>query len=80
MQDPQHAARILARVRELGVAIAIDDYGQAYSSLSYLTQLSVDYLKIDRSLINNLRPDSKNAAIVRSTIDAASVRSGFAFA
>jgi diguanylate cyclase (GGDEF)-like protein len=68
MQDPQHAARILASVRELGVAIAIDDYGQAYSSLSYLTQLSVDYLKIDRSLINNLRPESKNAAIVRSTI------------
>ena len=68
MEDPQHAARILARVRELGVGIAIDDYGTGYSALSYLTQLSVDSLKIDRSLINNLREGSKNAAIVRSTV------------
>jgi diguanylate cyclase (GGDEF)-like protein len=68
MEDPQHAARILARVRDLGVEIAIDDYGTGYSALSYLTQLSVDCLKIDRSLVNNLRQDTKNAAIVRSTI------------
>jgi EAL domain-containing protein (putative c-di-GMP-specific phosphodiesterase class I) len=68
MQDPQHAKRVLARVRELGVTIAIDDYGTGYSGLSYLTQLTVDYLKIDRSLINDLRPESKNAAIVRSTV------------
>jgi len=68
MEDPQHAARILARVRELGVGIAIDDYGTGYSALSYLTQLSVDSLKIDRSLINNLREGSKSAAIVRSTV------------
>ena len=68
MQDPQHAARVLARVRELGIAIAIDDYGTGYSALSYLTQLSVDCLKIDRSLVNHLRADSKNAAIVRSTV------------
>jgi EAL domain-containing protein (putative c-di-GMP-specific phosphodiesterase class I) len=68
MEDPHHAARILARVRDLGIAIAIDDYGTGYSALSYLTQLSVDYLKIDRSLVNHLRPDSKNAAVVRSTI------------
>jgi len=68
MEDPQHAARILARVRDLGVGIAIDDYGTGYSALSYLAQLSVDSLKIDRSLINNLREGSKNAAIVRSTV------------
>jgi diguanylate cyclase (GGDEF)-like protein len=68
MEDPQHAARILARVRDLGVKIAIDDYGTGYSALSYLTQLSVDCLKIDRSLVNNLRQEAKNAAIVRSTI------------
>jgi EAL domain-containing protein (putative c-di-GMP-specific phosphodiesterase class I) len=68
MEDPQHAARILARVRDLGVEIAIDDYGTGYSALSYLTQLSVDCLKIDRSLVNHLRQDTKNAAIVRSTI------------
>jgi len=68
MEDPQHAARILARVRELGVGVAVDDYGTGYSALSYLAQLSVDCLKIDRSLVNNLRQGSRNAAIVRSTV------------
>jgi diguanylate cyclase (GGDEF)-like protein len=68
MEDPQHAARILARVRDLGVGVAVDDYGTGYSALSYLSQLSVDSLKIDRSLINNLRQGSRNAAIVRSTV------------
>ena len=68
MEDPQHAERILRRVRDLGIAIAIDDYGIGYSGLSYLTRLTVDSLKIDRSLVNNLRLESKNAAVVRSTI------------
>jgi diguanylate cyclase (GGDEF)-like protein len=68
MEDPQQAALILARVRELGIGIAIDDYGTGYSALSYLAQLSVDSLKIDRSLVNNLRQGTKNAAIVRSTV------------
>jgi diguanylate cyclase (GGDEF)-like protein len=68
MEDPQHAARILARVRGLGVAVAIDDYGTGYSALSYLAHLSVDSLKIDRSLVSNLREDSKSSAIIRSTI------------
>jgi diguanylate cyclase (GGDEF)-like protein len=68
MEDQQHAARILARVRELGVGVAVDDYGTGYSALSYLAQLSVDCLKIDRSLINNLRQGSRSAAIVRSTV------------
>jgi len=68
MEDPQHATRILARVRELGIGIAIDDYGTGYSALSYLSQLSVDCLKIDRSLIYSLRRESKNGAIIRSTV------------
>ena len=68
MEDPQHAARILTRVRELGVGVAVDDYGTGYSALSYLAQLSVDCLKIDRSLVNNLRQGSRTAAIVRSTV------------
>jgi diguanylate cyclase (GGDEF)-like protein len=68
MEDPQNAALILARIRELGIGIAIDDYGTGYSALSYLTHLTVDSLKIDRSMVNNLRQDAKNAAIVRSTV------------
>lgn len=41
-------------IRRAGIAIAIDDFGVGYSSLSYLQQLDLDILKIDRSFINNL--------------------------
>jgi diguanylate cyclase (GGDEF)-like protein len=71
MEDPQQATAVLARVRDLGIGIAIDDYGTGYSALSYLTRLSVDSLKIDRSFITNLRHEPKNAAIVRSTVSLA---------
>lgn len=41
-------------LKEKGVKIAIDDFGKGFSSLSYLVQLDVDYVKLDLSLINDL--------------------------
>ncbi len=65
--DPERAVQILARLREMGVRIAIDDFGVGYSSLIYLKQLPVHTLKIDKSFIRDMR-DESDTAIVRSTI------------
>jgi len=63
------SAGTLQRLKELGVRVAIDDFGVGYSSLSYLRYLPVDQLKLDRVLVGNLDSDSKNLAIVRAAID-----------
>jgi EAL domain-containing protein (putative c-di-GMP-specific phosphodiesterase class I) len=68
MGDPQRAIGVLARVRELGVRVAVDDFGTGYSSMAYLGQLPIDELKIDRSFVRELSANMKHAAIVRSTI------------
>ncbi len=69
MDDPGGAQATLRRLRELGVAASIDDYGTGYSSLAYIKQLAVSELKIDRTFVSGMEADAGNAAIVRSTID-----------
>jgi EAL domain-containing protein (putative c-di-GMP-specific phosphodiesterase class I) len=69
MQDAGAAIAVLKRLRELGIDTAIDDFGTGYSSLAYVKQLSVGELKIDRSFVRNLVRDTKDRAIVLSTIE-----------
>ena len=69
MDDPRRAQGTLRRLRDMGVATAIDDYGTGYSSLAYVKQLAVNELKIDRAFVSGMEADRSNAAIVRSTID-----------
>ncbi|HXF78633.1 MAG TPA: EAL domain-containing protein [Usitatibacter sp.] len=69
MEDPAIAQSTLRRLRELGVATSIDDYGTGYSSLAYIKQLAVNELKIDRGFVAGMEADQRNAAIVRSTIE-----------
>lgn len=57
----------LERLRALGVKIAIDDFGTGYSSLTYLQNLPVDCLKLDKSMIDTVL-ERKGAHVVRSTI------------
>jgi diguanylate cyclase (GGDEF)-like protein len=62
------SAGVLTRLRDLGVGIAIDDYGTGYSSLAYLHELPVDELKLDRSLTVDLSTNPAAAAIARHSI------------
>lgn len=64
--EPEHAATILREFRQLGVAVAVDDFGVGYSSLSSLRHLPVDILKIDRSFISNAPHDPMDASIARA--------------
>ncbi len=68
MVDPSRAATTLSHLRAMGVAVAIDDFGAGYTSLSYLKTLPVCSLKIDRGFITHLLEDSKDAAVARSVI------------
>ncbi|HEV2744147.1 MAG TPA: PAS domain S-box protein [Rubrobacter sp.] len=69
VEDERSTGEALRRLKELGVRLAIDDFGVGYSSLSYLRYLPVDGLKLDRVLVGSLDKDAKNLAIVRASVD-----------
>lgn len=68
MNDTDAAIDTLHALREMGISVAIDDFGTGFSSLSYLRHLPVDKVKIDRSFINNIAHNSKDAAIVQGIV------------
>ena len=69
MRDPDGAAVILRALREAGAALALDDFGTGFSSLSYLTRLPFDTLKIDRYFVRTMGSNEGSAKIVRSVVN-----------
>jgi diguanylate cyclase (GGDEF)-like protein/PAS domain S-box-containing protein len=69
MESMEETLPVLNRLREKGIRISIDDFGTGYSSLTYLRQLPVDTLKIDKMFINDILTDPKAGAIVKTIID-----------
>jgi diguanylate cyclase len=71
MANPERAAVVLERLRDIGVGLSIDDFGTGYSSLTYLRTLPAGELKIDRSFIRDIDQNENNAAIVDAVINLA---------
>jgi EAL domain-containing protein (putative c-di-GMP-specific phosphodiesterase class I) len=71
MHDQQAVVQDLERMRAIGMRISVDDFGTGYSSFSYLRQLPVDALKIDRSFIAGITSNEDDAALTASIISMA---------
>ena len=71
IRDPDAAISNLQRFADIGVPIAIDDYGAGLSSLAYLKRLPATELKIDKLFVTHLTSSHRDPLIVRSTIDLA---------
>ncbi|HZF28051.1 MAG TPA: EAL domain-containing protein [Gammaproteobacteria bacterium] len=69
--DPDRARKVVRDLHELGVLIAIDDYGTGFSSLGYLRDLRVHALKLDKSFVVDLESREQNRVIVESTLQMA---------
>jgi diguanylate cyclase (GGDEF)-like protein len=66
MRDVASAARLLRRLRELGVRVSIDDFGTGYTSLVFLKRFPVDQLKIDRSFVVDVAHGAFDGAVIRA--------------
>jgi sensor c-di-GMP phosphodiesterase-like protein len=63
-EDPAHAAKIVAQVRDLGFKVAIDDVGIGHSGLSQIQQLRADSLKIDKFFVDTVARDDSGAIMI----------------
>lgn len=63
------AAQTLRALQQIGIRVSLDDYGTGYATLTHISQLPVSELKIDRSFVTGLTPDTRNYAIVLSTVE-----------
>ncbi len=71
MADPDHALEVLTELNNMGVHLAVDDFGTGFSSLAYLKKLPVHSLKIDKSFVIGMAKEENDIMIVRSTIELA---------
>jgi EAL domain-containing protein (putative c-di-GMP-specific phosphodiesterase class I) len=68
MRDAERAGKLLIAIKQMGVRLAIDDFGVGYSSLNHLKRFPIDTLKVDRSFIRDLPQDAEDQAITKAII------------
>ncbi len=68
MTNPGLIARVLGRLKSLGVGLALDDFGTGYSSFSHLRRFPLDTLKIDRSFVIRMISEARDQELVRIII------------
>jgi len=68
LDDPHWVSERIRRVSRLGVRFVLDDFGTGYSSLAYLSELSIDGLKVDRSFVAALGADPRSTAITTAIV------------
>jgi EAL domain-containing protein (putative c-di-GMP-specific phosphodiesterase class I) len=71
MSELEVVDEVLAGLRALGVGLSVDDFGTGYSSLTFLTRISVDELKVDRTFVRKMAESAEAEAIVRIILDLA---------
>jgi EAL domain-containing protein (putative c-di-GMP-specific phosphodiesterase class I) len=71
MRNPEHARRVLEKLHRLGVSLALDDFGTCFSNLSYVRDLPVNALKIDKSFVQDAAEREGSRTILRSVADLA---------
>ena len=71
MQDTEAAIARLQELKALGVRLAVDDFGTGYSSLSYLRRFPIDVLKIDKSFVDGVDTQAKEAELAQAIVDMA---------
>jgi EAL domain-containing protein (putative c-di-GMP-specific phosphodiesterase class I) len=68
LHNVEGTIKVLRLIRDMGVSISIDDFGTGYSSFSYLKQLPINAIKIDRSFVKDLPDNPEDIAIVKAII------------
>lgn len=71
MENDHSNFELLSSLKAAGIQIALDDFGTGYSSLSYLKVLDIDYLKIDRSFVQNLTASNKDFVLCQAILSIA---------
>jgi diguanylate cyclase (GGDEF)-like protein len=68
LADAGNAVRVMCELREMGVRISVDDFGTGYSNLSYLVDLPIDILKVDRAFVRDVTNNPRHARLLESII------------
>jgi diguanylate cyclase (GGDEF)-like protein len=68
MKNPEKTIQLLKQLRDINVGISIDDFGTGFSSLSYLKELPITKIKIDKAFVDNLETSFEDRAIAKTIL------------